>query len=508
MKKPRHLAKVLDGLVSGLVILLVIASLIIFNSGPLDDVSLWDLRQTVGPEWYLVILVLLSIAIFFLVGVVRETLVHGVPLHRHLERFLMSLFYTAATILVFLILIKSLFVFITASGLTASDSESSTVFQIIAILLTFVTLIVAGGAALITHRLRTVDELKIQADDLRETALLNIDILLAGLPLSIETQHVPYGSMKVLEGVKKIVDTNKTIRELMYEDKPASMAVGKIWLALGIYKYARGDEQCVKCFQRVDELSIMDEETSWLSRLRLGIAHRQFENPKFSLKVFDKLVGETSSNKEFNLYARVGHALTNYYVFKESVKFQSSAWINNPEDRRHCDEEILKLLENAYDDLAGLWSKQENQIVFVSLYLSEVAYDLWQYRHYPEYLQMFVDTADYTVRNISFNKEDSAILADYYLAAAICYGLLAEVYQEKESSALLSDKGDATSLSAKIKDYEMHMAEYFKKSDKHAVIVEERYTNYDLIYSEKQLRDIKAKDFRTELKETKFGWEG
>ena len=209
---------------------------------------------------------------------------------------------------------------------------------------------------------------------------------------------------------------------------------------------------------------------------RLGIAYRQEKQFDKSWETFDKLEGLPPEGSELWSLALRGKMLTKYAQFKNSNN--SRIWsrdIQGGPDR---------LLTEAEQEFETLWRAGFNEPQFVSFYGALIKIESGQLP-----IVDGINLLQYTINESLVGEklyphpEDYAILADFYFSIAVCFDLL---YRQEV---------------AENQNHIRNRNHYVKKANKFAELVRSDYGEYDTIYSEKQLREVTADTFISELRE-------
>ena len=297
------------------------------------------------------------------------------------------------------------------------------------------------------------------------------------LPLRSYTQHIPMERFRIFEQLETALGLYENLHP-QNNRKAANTAEYKLNFIRGVIAFCnKKTDQSVIYFRKAAKVIEDDKRHETIDALwRLGIAYRQEKQFDKSWETFDKLEGLPPEGSELWSLALRGKMLTKYAQFKNSNN--SRIWsrdIQGGPDR---------LLTEAEQEFETLWRAGFNEPQFVSFYGALIKIESGQLP-----IVDGINLLQYTINESLVGEklyphpEDYAILADFYFSIAVCFDLL---YRQEV---------------AENQNHIRNRNHYVKKANKFAELVRSDYGEYDTIYSEKQLREVTADTFISELRE-------
>ena len=348
-----------------------------------------------------------------------------------------------------------------------------------------IAMIGVGFAAIyfnITTRLKKIETIEeIHRNAIGLTGILVESIIYELPPLSY-TQHIPFEQFKIFKKIQHVLKLSDRFNGVSEANSKVLVGYAQYFVR-GIICFCIGEynntiDSLLQAAKTADSAD-MKVQALW----RLGIAYRQTKRFREARDLFEELEKDKGGNHcgTWGL-ALKGQILTDYAEYKSANNYQISVWGNSANRR--------DLLESAEEHIDVLCSQGFLDTQFVSFYGALIKIELGKdpVTEGGENLLHHTVNESLVEGKLYPHSEDYAVQADFYLSIAMCYEYLRRKAAEDKN-------GDDEAK------YRYKRDDCGRRAEICARRVQSDYNQYKMIYSEKQLREVTANTFISELRE-------
>jgi len=417
--------------------------------------------------------VLLLSVIFTYELTIKRTMVFtkDVP---HIGNKLLNLLFQVVIFLTFLLILFKAFEFL-AFNTTMEGRKYDFTLQVIALLFTFISVVIAAGYLLIQRRVEKIDKLEEMLKEVDDLLGYSASLVVSNLPSFSVTQHVPHKDYIILKELVNLYEKSIHFKTQIEKEPYIS---SRIHLALGLYYYAKGDYRSVNYLEKIlreqKQTGEVEERIYGLALWRLGIAFiAHFNNPDKARAYFRQMYGELSSY--FQIVGRTAESIANLAEYRRT--YGSKLWERNRENNPELLKDTLDILQKLKEQLLKKYNIKE---LFIFWYLLNVRYEM-----NGKLSDIDKENVDFIARELIMTLEktqDLSIKANYAMSLAMLKIMCKDSKFDKEIKWLKLNQ-----------DWFNRNWKEKAKYSAHQILYEHPY--YNLVSSEKEISEIPVTEF-------------